>query len=179
MSNHLFNNPTKGSPDNWGILAKLDNTVFLEEQSRLHNTAMYLGKTECQRCGFCCLKRPCVPMPDELPTIAEYLGITAKQLAKEYCVVGIRNSIPYLLFAWETQKDLLGKLLPWYRTWDRGYCIMFDKENRACKIYPVRPLSAKLLQCWVGRSQNSINPADPWTREEVEKLLPNINLEED
>ncbi|XUX01091.1 MAG: YkgJ family cysteine cluster protein [Dehalogenimonas sp.] len=121
---------------------------LLEEEAQHSNRAKGVGLGSCQQCGFCCLSQPCVPHPDEFGKIAEYLGITQGELAHKYTVVNEDKRGYYLLWTRETQDDVAGKYIPFYRTYDHGYCVFFDKSSHSCKIHAVRPQSAKDTRCW-------------------------------
>lgn len=136
--------------DGWGILLSMDNNMWLGEERELHNTADQQGKAECQQCGWCCLKRPCTPTPDELERIAEYLGMSPGELIRTKCVVDqfAKGGRFYVLWAKETQLDLLGQYVPCSRTYDQGYCVFFNRETHNCRIHEVRPESARSYECW-------------------------------
>ena len=109
-----------------------------------------LGKTECQRCGYCCACRPCIPTPDELRTIVKFLTIGVKEAVKKYFVIDAleEEGTKFLFPAKETQIDLCGRYVPWRRTYDKGFCIFFNKQTHECKIWPVRPKCAQTFECW-------------------------------
>ena len=165
-------------PGGIGLLLGFDNHRFLSDESSLHNRASNLSLTECQKCGYCCLMRPCTPLPSEIPKVAKYLGIKVEDLVRKYMVVDKWPKSNYhLLWAWETQLDITGKLLPYNRTWDRGYCIFFDRKTHLCKIYPVRPKVAKLTECWTWDDVSS--PLRYWGKNTIYRFLPGFQPEED
>ncbi len=149
------------------------HSAYMAEEDKKHaNRARNNGQKSCQCCGFCCLKQPCVPSPGEFNAVADYLNITPRELATKYSVVNEEKNGFYLLWARETQTDVLGQLLPYYRTYDRGYCVFFNKENHACKIHKVRPKTAKETKCW----QKEVTKCDAiWTTEQIRALLPDFN----
>jgi len=114
--------------------------------------AAELEKKECVRCGMCCAKRPCMTTPEEVIAIADYLEITPERCVKEYFVIEVSrggDSGHFILIqAKDTQMDILGEFVPWRRTYDRGFCIFYDEVERSCKIYSVRPETARFLECW-------------------------------
>ena len=148
------------------------NTYLKEENTKHSIRARNTGRKSCQRCGFCCLKQPCVPAPNEFASIADYLNITTRELASKYTVVNVDNGAFYLLWARETQTDLLGKPLPYFRTYDRGYCTFFDEKSHGCKIHEVRPKSAKVTKCWK-RKPDKYEPH--WTIDEIRTVLPDFD----
>jgi len=160
-----------------GMLLNIENLDWLSTERKKHRTADQLGKEECQKCGFCCLRRTCIPTLKEFKEVAHYLGITPKELAEKYSVVDTeRDGSFHIKWANEAQLDLTGTYPPYNRTYDKGYCIFFDKETLLCKIYPVRPLTAHTCKCW----EDGDKGASPkWAKRSIYKLLPNINLEEE
>ena len=152
---------------------RMEAQAYLAEEEKKHSQrARNNGRKSCQRCGFCCLSQPCVPTPSEFNATADYLNITPRELARKYTVVNEEKDGFYLLWARETQTDILGQWLPYYRTYDRGYCIFFNKENHACKIHEVRPKIAKDTKCW----KEKITPRKAiWTMEQIKAMLPDFN----
>ena len=54
----------------------------------------------------------------------------------------------FLRWAKHGEEDITGRRIPPRRTYDRGYCIMFDEKSRSCLIHPVRPSEARYIKCW-------------------------------
>jgi len=169
---YIMNNPLRMRAGVDINIRRTEAFAYLAEEEKKHTKrARNNGKKSCQRCGFCCLKQPCVPTPSEFNAVADYLNITPRELASKYAVVNEEKGGFYLLWARETQTDLLGQCLPYYRTFDRGYCIFFNKENHACKIHEVRPKMAKDTECW--RKTTAYEPH--WTTEQIKAVLPDFN----
>ncbi len=170
---YIMNNPRR-MPDGIDIdTMRAEATAYLESENKKHSTrAKNIGRKGCQRCGYCCLLQPCVPAPDEFKAIADYLGITPQELAAGYTVVNESKEGFYLLWARETQDDVLGQCIPFYRTYDRGYCVFFDKKKFGCRIHEVRPRSAKDTQCWKRKVKER---KLTWTPEQIKEVLPNFN----
>lgn len=162
-----------------GILMRMNNLLFLDEERKKHGTADLLGKKECQRCGFCCLCMSCIPTPDELEVIAEYLGLTVRDTLKSKMVIDVGKGYShYPKRAREHQEDMVGRLLPYNRTWDRGYCIFFDRRTHDCLIYDVRPEAARITECWIN-SDHKFDPVDYWSKEKLLELCPELDLGEE
>jgi len=161
-----------------GIILKMANIEFLEKERLLHKTARDTGLTECQHCGYCCLRRSCIPLPKEMPAIAKYLGLSPHELARQHMVADIHIGNYCLLWALEIQLDLTGKLLPYNRTYDRGYCHFFDRKTHLCLIYPVRPKSAIDIECWNNSKASKVEPWAKWNIDLVKQFLPDF-IEED
>lgn len=152
----------------------MDKLEYLHQQQTAHKRACDLGVTHCVQCGYCCLFKPCTLLPNEVKPIADFLGLSIKKLIKTYLVIDKCNkSNHFLRVARETQMDLLGRFVPWDRTYDKGYCCFFDQETHNCKIYPVRPTEAKHLECWTGHSQD-IASAYKWKKEDILKFIRNF-----
>lgn len=148
--------------------------AYLKEEEKKHTKrAKNNGQKSCQRCGFCCLTQPCVPAPYEFGRIAEYLELTPQELASKYAVVNEQDGKLYLMWARETQEDVLGKMLPYYRTYDKGYCIFFDKKKHLCKIHEVVPKTARKTKCWK-KKKEEVNVF--WSLEQVKEVLPGFGL---
>lgn len=153
---------------------RAEASKYLTRENNKHTSrAKNRGRKNCQRCGFCCLTQPCVPAPDEFKAIADYLNITPQELASKYTVVNECRDGFYLLWARETQIDMLGQYIPYYRTYDRGYCIFFNKRNHSCRIHEVRPRSAKDTKCWKKKIKER---KLTWTSEQIKAVLPDFNL---
>lgn len=127
-------------------IAERDRIRELETQ---FNTARKEGSQECQKCGYCCHARSCIPTPQELKEIAKFLKLSPNQLINKYFAVDVKSfgDTYYVKPIGINQKDLVGKFIPADRTYDEGKCIFLEDTN-LCKIYPVRPQSAKEAQCW-------------------------------
>lgn len=137
-------------PNLISLMARNDYHEYLELERDKVKTASDLGLEECQRCGHCCLIRPCIPTPKELGMIAEYLGLSLRECVHKYFVadqLGNRDT-PYIFPAKETQIDILGTYLTWQRGYDKGHCIFYDKAKKTCKIWEVRPRIAREVACW-------------------------------
>ena len=116
----------------------------------------------CQKCGYCCAKRPCIPTPSELRKIAVFLNMPIKKAVKKYFVMDSFGcgAGKFIFPCKETQTDITGQYIEAERTYDRGYCIFYDKRKRECKIYPVRPKDAQLHKCW--EKESKYNPVKAW-----------------
>ena len=150
------------------------------EESRLKNleksfnTAKKLGVNECQKCGFCCNKRTCIPTPNELINISKLFGLTIKETINKYfCIDRTTFSDTYFVKpAGINNIDLVGKFIPSDRTFNEGKCI-FLTDNNLCKIYDIRPEAAKSQHCW----KESITIEDRnygWTEGFLETIIGNI-----
>ena len=164
------------------MLMSMDYRRFLDRESSLHQSADLLRLSECQQCGFCCLRKPCIPTPEELMNVAGYLGLTPARLVETKMVIDVRvdGGIYYPIWAQETQLDLLGKFLPYYRTYDFGYCIMFSRETGACLIHSVRPKAARTAHCWIEPDPTDTQMASSaWADGKLLEICPTIDLREE
>ena len=134
-----------------------------EEQFRLERLEKKLGsarliqENHCVSCGFCCKKRTCIPSPDELVDIAEYLKTTPEKLiSTKFVIDRLTFKSPYFVKpAASNITDLVGKFVPSDRTFNEGTCVFLKKNNR-CEIYYVRPKSAKVMECWNDNKDNEV-----------------------
>ena len=127
-----------------------DRLNRLEQEMK---SARILGKKECVRCGFCCHKRTCIPMPNDIKKTAKFIKLTPIELINKYYSIDKQSSGSddyYVKPLGENIKDLAGKFIPDDRTFNEGKCIFLEQDGKRtkCKIYSVRPLSAKLMECW-------------------------------
>lgn len=137
-----------------GILERLKQTKRLNKLELQFKTADKIGATECQKCGFCCHRRACVPTVEELKEIAKFLKLTVKETIDTYmCIDKVNKTLYCVKPIGVNQQHLLGKLLSWEQTYNEGKCIFF--QNNLCKIYKVRPLMAQSFECWDYKYDNS------------------------
>ena len=111
--------------------------------------------------------------------IAEYLGLSVSDTLKTKMVIDTdKRGIYNPKWANEAQLDIVGRFLPYNRTWDRGYCIFFDRRTHDCLIYEVRPKSARVTECW-NEDDCDCNPEVSWSKELLLKLCPELNFSEE
>jgi len=147
---------------------------YLRIEGRLALSAKNLRLKNCQQCGYCCLGVTCVPKPDEIESIADFLELSTDELIKQYMLIDKFDDSNYFLrFANEKQQDITGTYLPKERWFDRGYCILYDKRNRACRIYCMRPFEARDWNCWDVKPVY-IKATNIWKPEDIYKLLPHF-----
>lgn len=132
-----------------GMIRQREYNRWLESMER--ERAVDLNKSECQRCGYCCAVRPCIPTPNELKEIAKFLDMDLKKCIKTYFVVDRLwlHEEYYIFPAKKCQKDVTGEYLESERTFDKGYCIFYDEKKKECRIYSVRPIMARNTACWI------------------------------
>jgi len=136
-----------------------ESTYNMLDQLRLKlNPASLQNKTECVKCGYCCHQRACIPTPFEFLNICEFLELTPEEAFKKYFVIdyygGLLSPIyDSTKFIFPVAKDQTpGKLLSDEETFTTGGCIFLDNNNH-CKIYKVRPQTARQMKCWVKTSR--------------------------
>jgi Fe-S-cluster containining protein len=152
---------------------------YVRAQAGAALSARNLGKKYCQRCGFCCTHVTCVPRPDEISAIALFLGLNITELAKKYMVADKFGDTNYFLrWAKEGQEDITGIALPLERWFDRGYCILYDRQQRGCRIHSVKPQEAREGRCWdVAESDVYASPAPAawhWEPPDIYRFLPDF-----
>ena len=154
-----------------------EHSKYIQREEERLLSAKRLGLKECQRCGFCCMFMTCVPKPDEITPIAEFLDLTSREFVQRYMVIDKFVESNFILrFAKEGQEDITGKWFPEERWFDRAYCIFFDKESKGCKIYPVRPQDAREWKCWDAKSSRKYSkvPCIAWGKGDVYKFIPDF-----
>jgi Fe-S-cluster containining protein len=92
---------------------------------------------------------------EEFYKIADFLKLTPEKTLKKYFVVDAlgEGDSKFVFPAKSTQLDITGTYVPWDRTYDEGYCCFYDEKKFECKIYPVRPVTARNVECWVKDSE--------------------------
>ena len=156
-----------------GIFASIKYGEYLKHAKATHTRAVDIEKAECIKCGFCCLQRPCIPTPKEFEEIAKFLDITPSEALKKFFVIDALETggTKFVFPAKESQLDITGHYVPWRRTYDEGYCIFFDKTEKKCKIWIVRPNTARVMECWS-------NSDEKVARDEALKAWENFNFSE-
>ena len=153
----------------------------LEKLENELKSARILNKKKCVCCGFCCNKRTCIPTPNELKEIAKFLKLTSTKLINKYFAIDKQGygSDYYVKPLGINIKDLAGQFIPDERTYNEGQCIFLEKDKNRfkCKIYLVRPNSAKLQECW-NSSEKSHSELSGWKENKLEKEF-KIRVDED
>lgn len=161
-----------------GIFLVFDEINRMEILKKEFKTAEDLNVKHCVKCGFCCYYRTCIPTPDELKKIAEFLKLTVIDTIKKYYCIDKReySNIYYVKPAGINQLDLLGKFIPIDRTYNEGKCIFLD-DNNLCKIYIVRPKHAKNRKCWKSRNKSTGEKIlKEWKKTNIKEIYPEFNF---
>ena len=155
----------------FGILQQFSYHDYIAREESKHQTAKKLGKNYCLKCGFCCLRRPCIPTPQEFYKIAKHLNLSPEKALKKHFVIDSLQfgGTKFIFPAKTTQLDITGKYIPSNRTFDEGYCNFFDEKKRVCAIYPVRPLTAQIQSCWDDKDSPN-DSVKKWEGFDFEKL---------
>ena len=124
------------------------------------------NKKSCQKCGFCCWKRPCSLVKSDVTRIAEYLGITETELFQQYLVVDEIDYNLVVLPRRKEQEDIAGKYVPNDRTYDIYTPCVFLRKDNTCEIHPVKPLGGKEHKCWTDVKVSDYG----WSKQDVEAL---------
>ncbi len=141
----------------------------LERLEKELNSARLQGLDHCVKCGFCCNKRTCIPTPDELRTIAEFLKMTPEELIKtKYAIDYMGMSDNYVKPLGANILDLAGQVIPSERTFDEGDCV-FLAEDKLCSIYEVRPQQARDMSCWDSESGKGSGAIDAWKGDKLKE----------
>lgn len=130
-------------------------------------------------------------LPGEAEKIAEYLGITLKELFIKYLAIdyylSCKDGNKYLLSP-AVKSMIPGNMVP---ANPMGECIFFDKESSKCKIHPVAPYECKKFIHGTQRTEIEERHkwvAEQWNNEknydqlvelyEKEPLVPKISMED-
>ena len=143
----------------------------LKELKEQFETSDKLGLAECNKCGYCCHVRSCIPTPEELVKIAGFLKLTTTELINEYyCIDYMNYGDPYYVKpAGINQLDLTGSLIPDDRTFNEGKCV-FLEDNNLCKIHEVKPKSARVQECWAESDYEIKETINSWDGDQLSKL---------
>ena len=101
----------------------------------------HILKTECERCGTCCMKGgPALHIEDKKLFLQEIIG-------REYLIT-IRKGEP--VFSLEESKPEWAKteIIKLKGNHSEWSCIFYDRKSFSCSIYQHRPLECILLKCW-------------------------------
>jgi Fe-S-cluster containining protein len=151
----------------FGMFLKLDFICKVDELAKRLKPASLIGKTECQKCGHCCWKRPCNVEQDELENIAKYLSISVPELIQKYLVVDDMGKGLTMVPVRHSQKEHAGQFLPARNTWDIDEpCIFHNKQTKQCTIHRVKPKVAAKTACWLTQD---VTPKF-FTRQQLESL---------
>ena len=131
-----------------------------------HPSAKVQGTSRCVRCGTCCHIRPCALSKEDVPKIAEFLGITITELLTKHLVVDKIGGNYCLLPIRAHQKELAGKFIPWRETYSMATPCAFYDEKAGCKIHGVKPFQGRITECW---TEEDIAWPE-WTKEELVAL---------
>lgn len=149
-------------------------------------SARILGKNKCVLCGFCCIRRTCIPHPNDIKKIADFLKISVKEMINKYFVIDTDEGIYYLRPAGKNNKIYTGKFLPADATYDEGKCLFLIKDkirnkcmprlwSHKCRIHKVKPKSALECECW--NEEKESDDSKEWWNHNVLKKRFGINGE--
>ena len=164
-------------PDAW------DHFVAMREKFEVAPSARKLNRQECQRCGYCCLALTCIPRPEEIQTIADFLNLTVNDLAKRYMVVDqFGDSNYFLRWGKKEQDEFYGTLIPEELRMGDTYCVFFDEDKKLCRIHQVRPQDAQIWKCWDVNtdylSDRGIASVLEWGDDDIYRFLPEFKPED-
>ena len=116
----------------FGMFQMIEYQDICNKESVRRGAAETIGLTKCVRCGSCCFRRTCVPEPQEIEPIAEFLTLSVEKLIKNFMVGDLINGHRILRWINYNQKDLTGKFLPADRSYDAGDCIFYNSKLKKC-----------------------------------------------
>ncbi len=103
---------------------------------------------DCQKCRSFC-RRPGYCVPDDVPAIAEYLGMSEADLRKNYLTAGrgITFARYYTLGLRRGQQAEpalyhVSTIVP--KAYN-GWCTFFDTRTGHCQIHPVAPFACRMF----------------------------------
>lgn len=154
-------------------MKKLQDEKFRKLRRRLR-PAWDRGKHECVRCGWCCSKRTCALIPDEVELLAKYLGEPLEKTVRTHLVIDRLSyndrDYYFLRVAAQNISSFAGKPVPYAMTFDEGPCIFLDHRDSlsSCRIHEVGLHQTKAGACWVNTSQEEVREYDRYFFEKWE-----------
>ncbi len=155
----------------YALLKEEEEARRLEELESKFQTAEKMGVNHCLKCGFCCCRRPCVPTPDEVKPIADFLGLSVRDLIFKYFCIDSNEGNIFIKPVGVNQLDLRGHYIPWDRTYNEGKCVFLQEDN-SCMIYSVRPKMARQFECWKKDDDTKFDSRLMWERNKVKEIFP-------
>jgi len=136
----------------FGFLRKLDHHFEVETLAKELQPAFKKGLEYCIKCGWCCVRRACVPSVEDMVKIALFLEITVKELISKYYIIDTLTvdnvgKVYFPRHANQKQTDLVGQFLSDERSFDLDKCI-FQDDDYKCKIYSAKTKQAMSMECW-------------------------------
>lgn len=155
-----------------GLLARENEKQRLDELEEHLNSAKIQGKEKCVRSGYCCYKKPCIPTPDEIVSIAQHLKLDINDFINRYCVIDVMpnskkiNTYHLTLAGINTQK-YAGKFLTGKQTFNQGHCVFYSEEGKFCQLHEsgTKPRTGKEFDCT--QLGDSFCPIDSWNENQL------------
>ncbi len=114
-----------------------------------------MTKTTCKRCGKCCTQYPCNLLPQDIPRIAQYLGITDQEVIDQYLIIDYyATQFPedmYFLVPKRENDHPNVRFASFGWAFQRISCVFFlppRKVSTACRIHEVKPFGGQHMECW-------------------------------
>ncbi|CAI82359.1 YkgJ family cysteine cluster protein [Dehalococcoides mccartyi] len=161
----------------WQLMAA-EYEAHVAQIGKQQPNAASTNASKCIRCGLCCYQYPCIPRPEEIEPIAQYLELTTLDLINKYMVINTADCKVYFLrWAKHGEEDITGKMIPPARTFDRGYCVFYDQKSRSCCIHPIRPQEARVIKCWEKNNgmDKSLWGITGWNSQDILRFLPDFS----
>ncbi|RLE41738.1 hypothetical protein DRJ48_04995 [Candidatus Woesearchaeota archaeon] len=127
-----------------------------------------LVEKECKLCGHCCLFSSGIVLDDEIPRLAEHLGMSTEEFKKRY----LEQFTKFHTTRHRFKQVRVGSA-------PHGRCVFLDLETNKCKIHEVKPLHCRISTCSIyGEDVQKwfdvnffLNPNDPQSVREYNLYL--------
>lgn len=133
------------------------------------------AKTECRRCGTCCLKGgPALHYKDR--RLLQNGCLNPEQL------ITIRKGEPVFYLDGEKPAPAASEIIKVKAAGSEWTCLFFDEKNAYCTIYEYRPIECLLLKCWDTGDLKKISGRDLLNRSDIiavdDPVLPFVETHE-
>jgi Fe-S-cluster containining protein len=132
----------------------------LDSLNQVHPTARMQGKAGCCQSGICCWRRPGEISEEDIPKLAQGLGISEQELFQKYLLVDRIRGILFLRL--RRRHEPAGCMLGWLATWSmESPCVFLDETNgNACQVHSFKPTACRKYKCWERSNMQSITVSE-------------------
>lgn len=139
--------------------------IYLKKQDKRGKKRAFKNKpleqktndpSKCRKCGVCCRRHPCSLHPEDLPKIANFLGLSIQETIDKYLIWSNDTLLEdcdykyYLRPMTKTEhknKDEDNCIGYYLFEYSLTSCVFLDDTTNLCKIHPVIPKGGKMWSC--------------------------------
>lgn len=108
---------------------------------------------DCNSCKECCRTMPGMLAPNDIPDIAEHLGISEKQLIEEHIVLGRGAKVARIFDSGKVEIIHIPTLTP--RRKANGECHWLTEDGR-CSIHAVSPYGCRFFDTHMRKEEGDV-----------------------